>query len=278
MPSMQPKTWELLNFLLWSASTLLRPTFRNLTGSYESWAYRNGLLPQVAKLEKLELLERESNSRGDRLYRLTEKGRVQALGGRDPRVQWTRNWDGRWRLVLFDMPAGQNARRERLRRHLRSLAFGCLQGSVWITPDPVHLDRESLFGGKIGVEGLVVLEARPAAGESDEELVAGAWDFARINRRYARHLEVLERFPGGKLGDLRAARELRRWAADEREAWLAAVRCDPLLPERLLPPEYLGCRAWKRRAAVLARAGKHLHTFSSLQPNPQPFVAGATKG
>ena len=49
---MKPKTEELLNLLLWSAEKLTRPTFRNLTDSYESWAYRNGLLRQVSALEK----------------------------------------------------------------------------------------------------------------------------------------------------------------------------------------------------------------------------------
>ncbi len=127
---MKPKTEELLNFLLWSADQLLRPTFRNLTDSYESWAYRNGLLPQVAKLERLQLLERDAQSPADRLYRLTEQGRLHALGGRDPEAQWARPWDGYWRLVLFGVPTGQNARRERLRRYLRSRAFGYLQGSV----------------------------------------------------------------------------------------------------------------------------------------------------
>jgi DNA-binding transcriptional regulator PaaX len=260
---MQPKTEELLNFLLWSVDTLMRPTFRNLTESYESWAYRNGLLPQVAKLERQQLLERDSTTLADRLYRLTEQGRLHALGGRDPQAQWTRYWDGRWRLVLFDVPTGQNTRRERLRRYLRSRSFGCLQGSVWITPDPVHGEREILAGGHVNVESLLLLEARPAAGESDEELVDGAWDFAQINGRYARHLEVLDCCPAGKLADKRAAIALRRWAADERGAWLAAVQSDPLLPERLLPAQYLGRRAWERRNTVLARAGKRLRTFSS---------------
>jgi phenylacetic acid degradation operon negative regulatory protein len=258
----KPKTEELLNFLLWSADKLMRPTFRNLTDSYESWAYRNGLLPQVAKLERQQLLEHDPKSRADRLYRLTEQGRLHALGGRDPQAQWSRHWDGRWRLVLFDVPMGQNARRERLRRYLRSRAFGCLQGSVWITPDPVHGEREILAGGQINVESLLLLEARPAAGESDAEIVDGAWDFAQINRRYARHLEVLDRCPAGELADAGAAKALRRWATDEREAWLTAVQSDPLLPERLLPAEYLGRRAWERRKTVLGRTGERLRTFA----------------
>jgi phenylacetic acid degradation operon negative regulatory protein len=258
----KPKTEELLNFLLWSADKLMRPTFRHLTDSYESWAYRNGLLPQVAKLERQQLLEHDPKSRADRLYRLTEQGRLHALGGRDPQAQWSRHWDGRWRLVLFDVPMGQNARRERLRRYLRSRAFGCLQGSVWITPDPVHGEREILAGGQINVESLLLLEARPAAGESDAEIVDGAWDFAQINRRYARHLEVLDRCPAGELADAGAAKALRRWATDEREAWLTAVQSDPLLPERLLPAEYLGRRAWERRKTVLGRTGERLRTFA----------------
>jgi phenylacetic acid degradation operon negative regulatory protein len=259
---MQPKTEELLNFMLWSADKLMRPTFRNLTDSYESWAYRSGLLAQIAKLEKLQLLERDPKSREDRLYRLTEQGRLHALGGRDPHAQWTRYWDGRWRLVLFDVPTGQNARRERLRRYLRSHAFGCLQGSVWIRADPVHGEREILAGGQVNVETLLLLEARPAAGESDAEIVAGAWDFAQINRCYSRHLTILDLCPTGDLKDAGAAKALRRWATDEREAWLAAVQSDPLLPERLLPAEYLGRRAWQRRKAVLERTSERLRRFT----------------
>src|SRR5215471_1745888 len=144
----------------------MRPTFRNLTDSYESWAYRNGFLHQIATLEQLRLLESDSESTADRLYRLTERGRVHALGGRDPQTQWTRRWDGRWRVVLFDVPTGQNARRERLRRYLRSRAVGCLQVSVGITPDPVAAERAILADGQINVATLLLLEAGPAAGVS----------------------------------------------------------------------------------------------------------------
>ena len=68
------------------------------------------------------------------------------------------------------------------------------------------------------------------AGESDAEIVAGAWDLERINRRYARHLKILGERPGGALRNAVAAKSLLRWAAAEREAWLEAVTNDPLLP------------------------------------------------
>jgi phenylacetic acid degradation operon negative regulatory protein len=184
------------------------------------------------------------------------------LGGRDPQVQWTRKWDGRWRLVLFDVPVGQNARREKLRRYLRSRAFGCLQGSVWVTPDPLQGECEILAGSEVNVKALLLLEARPAAEESDADIVAGAWDFGQINRRYCRHFEVLDRCPTSELKNADAANELRRWAGEEQQAWLAAVQADPLLPEELLPAEYLGRRAWERRKYVLGHSGERLRTFS----------------
>jgi phenylacetic acid degradation operon negative regulatory protein len=260
---MQPKTEEFLYLLLWSAEKLIRPTFRNLNESYESWVYRHGLLRQVGRLEKKQLLERDPKSPDDRLYRLTEAGRLHALGGRDPQAQWSRHWDGHWRMVLFDVPMGQNARRERLRRYLRGKAFGCLQDSVWITPDPVHGERKILAGGQVNVESLILMTARPCAGESDAEIVASAWDFERINRNYANHLKVLDRCPLTPLWNDTAVRALQRWAADEREAWLAAVAHDPMLPQRLLPPDYLGRQAWQQRMKVLGQAGRQLRTFEA---------------
>ncbi len=54
---MSPKTELLFYHLLWSADALARPTFRNLSESFEGWAYRNGFLQQIARLEKKKLLE-----------------------------------------------------------------------------------------------------------------------------------------------------------------------------------------------------------------------------
>src|SRR5882724_12545754 len=171
--AVKARTEEFLNFLLWSSEKLTRPTFRNLTESYESWAFRNRLYRQVEALEGQQLLERDSRAPDDRVYRLTWQGRLHALGGRDPQARWSREWDGRWRLVVFDVPMAQNSHRARLRRHLRARGFGCLQNSLWIAPDLSEEDRQVLLGGKVNVKSLILLEARPCAGESDAEIIAG---------------------------------------------------------------------------------------------------------
>jgi len=251
---MKSKTEELLYFLLWSADQLCRPTFRNLTDSFEQWSYRQGFQRQLWELERQQLLERSAGSGQRRQYRLTEQGRVVALGGRDPVAAWDRPWDGQWRMVIFDLPETKSATRARLRRFLKDRGFGYLQNSVWITPDPLGTLMEPWAAAGQDVESLGTFEARPCSGESNAAIVAGAWSFDRINALYAKCLTILEQLPGQRPLTRNAAGPLRRWARTEREAWLDAVSGDPLLPRPLLPNGYLGERVWQQRRETLAQA------------------------
>lgn len=255
---MTAKTEEFLYWLLWGAETLARPTFRNLTESFEGWAYRTGALAQLRRLEAGQLIEKKASGTVERIYRLTEKGRLAALGGRDPEARWNRYWDGQWRIVAFDLPEEHNASRVRLRRHLKERGFGYLQNSVWITPDPLDTDLKKLSAKGEDVEALLTLEARPCSGESDESIVAGAWNFARINRLYQDCLHALKNPPGRKRGEKLDFAKLREWARQERAAWMAALWADPLLPSRLLPSDYLGKRVWELRNTVLREGGHWL--------------------
>ncbi len=43
-------------------------------------------------------------------------------------------WDGKWRLIAFDVPVQHDAKRHRLRALLKEFDFYQLQKSVWICP------------------------------------------------------------------------------------------------------------------------------------------------
>ena len=53
----------------------------------------------------------------------------------DVRVR-ERPWDGRWRIVLFDIPETKRAGRDALRELLRGVGFFQMQKSVLVTPYP----------------------------------------------------------------------------------------------------------------------------------------------
>lgn len=245
----------LLYHLLWSAGKLIRPTFRNLTDSFESWAYREGFLRQIHALEARTFIERHpGGGAAEAIYRLSEKGRLVALGGRDPIAQWKRQWDGQWRMVLFDLPEVKASGRVKLRRFLRGNGFGYLQNSVWITPDPLNPIMTELSALAGDVESLITLEARPALGETDADIVDGAWDFKKINGLYENCLKVFHQLPNERAQQDGAAEKLQRWAHLERSTWKHAVSADPLLPDELLPAGYIGKKVWNERVNTLAAA------------------------
>jgi DNA-binding transcriptional regulator PaaX len=259
-------TKELLSLLLWTAGMFTRPTLRNLTDSYETWAYRNGFRRQIRHLQRQQFLEIEPPARAaraisERVLRLTDEGRLVALGGRDPELAWKRAWDEHWRFVVFDLPTIERRVRKRLIQSLRRRGYGWLQRSVWISPQAIPDDRELAVQTRANVKSLMVFENQPYTGERNQEMVAGAWDFAEINRRYARCLEILKACPKGRPRASRVDKFLREWIRRERQAWLAAVSVDPLLPESLLPDGYLGQEVWKRRVDSSRKTATLIQSF-----------------
>ena len=260
---MKPKTEEFLSLLLWSCDMLARPTLRNLEDSFEAWAYRGGLQRQLEELHRRKLIESTKGANAtEYLLRLTEAGRVHALQGRDPEKQWTRPWDGKWRLVMFDMPADRDAERKRLWYYLRQRHFGLLQRSVWISPDSLE-DQRDLLKSTASAGVVTLLEATPCGGETIDDIVSAAWDCAEINKRYTDYLQVLHNRPTGPLGNTVAAQAFRKWANEERLAWAEAVNIDPLLPEQALPKDYAGRKAWQARVQAMTQAGKQIRSFKA---------------
>ncbi|HAQ03113.1 hypothetical protein A2467_01070 [Candidatus Nomurabacteria bacterium RIFOXYC2_FULL_36_8] len=45
-------------------------------------------------------------------------------------------WDGKWRMVMFDIPEDKTKLRNIIRFHLKKIGFLQVQGSVWVYPYP----------------------------------------------------------------------------------------------------------------------------------------------
>lgn len=77
-------------------------------------------------------------SYGNRKFRITSKGAVAAalfeLGTYRPPAKQA--WDGRWRVICFDIPETHAHIRRKLHIKLRSLGFYKLQHSVFVYPYP----------------------------------------------------------------------------------------------------------------------------------------------
>jgi len=46
------------------------------------------------------------------------------------------HWDGKWRIILLDLPENRKADRDGLRYLLKKAGFVCLKNSVWVSAQP----------------------------------------------------------------------------------------------------------------------------------------------
>ena len=81
----------------------------------------------------------ENISSGQQEYaRLTKDGRKKAhslkLEAGNSLLNPT--WDGKWRIILLDLPESRKAERESLRYLLKKAGFVCLKNSAWVSPYP----------------------------------------------------------------------------------------------------------------------------------------------
>ncbi len=255
--STKAKLDDWLSVLFWGAETIMFPTVRNLFRSHEDWENQRRMREKFRYWQHQDLLARDERA-AQLTYRLTELGRLTLLGGRDPEARWRRSWDGRWRMLLFDLPVAKRRERLRLWRWLRENWFGYLQNSVWITPDSVTEVTEALHEFRDDVECFTVMEASCAVGYADAAIVLGAWDFPKINKRYQDYLSITTAMSRALQKGQSEPAALTHWLRRERLAWLHAVSLDPLLPRVLLPADYAGQSAWQARRVVLGRCSKQL--------------------
>lgn len=83
---------------------------------------------------------------GKFIVKLTEKGKrkVKEIQYEKLKIEKPDVWDGKWRIVTFDIPNKKNAAREALRRKIKELGFYFLQKSVWVYPYPCEKEIQFL--------------------------------------------------------------------------------------------------------------------------------------
>jgi len=93
------------------------------------------LTAAVSDLKKEKLIKEKKNYEGPILFSLTEKGMLRAINYRFRRLcNKKEKWDGKWRMVFFDIPENRRKGRDALRYRLKMAGFYKLQESIFIFP------------------------------------------------------------------------------------------------------------------------------------------------
>ena len=135
------KTMALLYIIYLSADHLSKVLSRR--SMYNQINYGSDFVSYKATAEHLKRakLVTTVTKQGQKFLKLTKKGELKIL--LDKSVMPTAQpWDGKWRMILFDIPKSSNPLRDKFRRLLRKASFVKFQGSVYISPYP--LNREAV--------------------------------------------------------------------------------------------------------------------------------------
>lgn len=193
---------------------------------------------------------------GEVYLRLTSVGQ-QSLHRDFPLLSLQRQkWDGKWRIVIFDIEEKEKATRNALRAKLQELGFGMLQESVWVTPHDLIADfREFLKAKGLG-EKVYVLEVSYLLAGNWQDLVSKIWHLDEINGKYKELYQhflklkemyvticgrTIEHTSKTKLKKLNE-RELRleKEKLSLKEDYLNLLLMDPAMPKELLPKDWFG--------------------------------------
>jgi DNA-binding transcriptional regulator PaaX len=91
----------------------------------------------IKNLTELGLIETLEGGQND-YARITSKGRQKLASLKLDNKQTLSNptWDGKWRIILLDLPETRKAEREALRYLLKKAGFVCLKNSAYVSPHP----------------------------------------------------------------------------------------------------------------------------------------------
>jgi len=98
---------------------------------------RRKIQKNISYLRSKKLISTSSNTGGAKI-RLTKSGekfvKKYYVSTHINAVAIPKKWDGRWRVILYDVPAGDRLKRDALRYFIKKLNMQQMQKSVWVYP------------------------------------------------------------------------------------------------------------------------------------------------
>ncbi|PJE69272.1 hypothetical protein COU96_00645 [Candidatus Shapirobacteria bacterium CG10_big_fil_rev_8_21_14_0_10_38_14] len=90
---------------------------------------------EIRKIYRSKLVKKQINKDGSVTFVLTDKGKLKALTYRFEEMRIDKkDWDGKWRILTFDVPEKVRWGRDALRDKIKKLGFYELQKSVFVYP------------------------------------------------------------------------------------------------------------------------------------------------
>lgn len=181
----------------------------------------------LSGLLKEEMIKKEGES-----YALTEKG-FYDLCLQFPFFRFLKDqWDGKWRIISYEIPESKREIRDRLRREMQGWGLGPWHRSFWITPHPVITTLKNLVYGREEEKFIQAFESDHVFGDK-EILIEKVWGKTQLDKKYRELFKTWHDILS-KEGD--KLEKLKKVIGN----YINLLKDDPGLPKELLGVSWIG--------------------------------------
>lgn len=211
------------------------------------WYKKTALQASVHRLLKTGLISKDIKN-GQAFWQLTNKGLTQ-LNRSFPLIKWQKKqWDGWWRIVMFDINETNRTIRNSLRLKLIELGFGQWQKSVYVSPHDVAEDMIDYLEAVKLTDQVSVFVARKL--DKLEVKINKMWDLENLNKGYKQIIEEWEKIDKKKVDEFFARKII--------DSYLSLIAKDPFLPKDMLPKPWY----FQQAKEVFKRLSREMKSFT----------------
>jgi phenylacetic acid degradation operon negative regulatory protein len=218
---------ELILLYLAASSMCGTPIIFDLPGDLSSkYGFsKSAVYKMSSRLKKKGLIE--AGSAG---FRITLAGLERLQKGFDTKARGP--WDGKWRVVVFDIPEKLRKIRGAIRTHLKSLGMGRLQQSVWVSAYDIRWEVD-LLAKQFNLTNNIHWFESSVVGDA-KDFAYRCWDLLSVNNKYRELVKA-----GKKLNKVISIKDFIKYKEWEKK-YFKLLEEDPQLPAVLLPPDWQG--------------------------------------
>lgn len=191
----------------------------------------------LASLVKEGLITHTANEPNEKsTYVLTMKG-YQSLCLQFPFFRFLKEeWDGRWRIISYEIPESKREIRDRLRREMQGWGLGPWHRSFWMTPHPIISNLRDLVFGKEEEKYVQAFESTHVFGDMNL-LVEKVWGKTELDKKYRELFRSWHE-------TLSSEKEKHDKFALIVYSYINLLRDDPGLPMNLIGKKWIGFEAF----------------------------------
>ena len=192
---------------------------------------KEGLIEKSANLRESAINPRESG-----FYCLTEKGFAE-LCLEFPFFRFLKEkWDGRWRVISYEIPEKKREIRDRLRREMQGWGLGPWHRSFWLTPHPIISTLKALTSQKEEEKFIQAFESDHVYGDRNI-LIEKVWGKTALDKSYR---ELFKKWHEILSSGDEKVDKFKKVIGE----YVNLLRQDPGLPKELIGDSWIGFEGW----------------------------------